>query len=99
MAKDEASVLDVILGVATDEAVQAGYMQITTAHLLIALSRFSEGLRLTRFRCGQRSEGRIRGSGDQSAQLPPPPAGDPRTPGCQTPQEHNRSLGQLRGCA
>lgn len=43
MAKGEADALDVILGVAAEEAVQAGYTQITTAHLLIALSRFSEG--------------------------------------------------------
>ena len=44
MATEEHNSVETVVSLAAREAVEAGYSQITTAHLLIALSRASEGM-------------------------------------------------------
>lgn len=42
MAVEGQGILDMIVSLAANEAADAGWSQVSTAHLLIALSRFSE---------------------------------------------------------
>ncbi len=42
MAVEEQGILDMVVNLAANEAADAGWPQISTAHLLIALSRLSE---------------------------------------------------------
>ena len=42
MAVEEQGILDMVVSLAASEAAEAGWPQISTAHLLIALSRLSE---------------------------------------------------------
>ncbi|MCI0653468.1 MAG: hypothetical protein L0Y39_03185 [Methylococcaceae bacterium] len=46
MPVEEKEIVDAIVTLAAEEAVEAGYVQISTAHLLIALSRISEAQEL-----------------------------------------------------